>query len=415
VTSNPAIMPAGPAAEYQHTSEDVVTEQHLFFVGVDGQLIHSWYDGINTEYSWTSEALTQVNVSPGSDPIAMQLPTIGAAPNELHVFFRGIDGSLQHIWYDGSTWSPETIPGAAVAVPQLGMLGGSSGRALGGVVYQYDTESATDIAELDVFFCGIDGQLHERRFVSNQGWSSPDLPGPIAGPPTAQFWINPAGGGDVYAGTGDWQVNVFYTGTDGNLHQTYSNDGLTWATGITAGSPLGPPAAVGGAGLGIYPPQAVWYRGEGSIYRTWYDGAWQNEAIAGAVGGDPVATSNPSNAGFMKERGVWIYGDLTSLYTAWLNVSGPIDGPADGSDQPPGSPARILGVGAFSDGPHTFFAANNGTLQQTWGDDDNWSIMTTMPASSPPNPYPSPVTTGNGCNLLAAAIQRLRRRLTPTT
>jgi hypothetical protein len=225
MTSNLIIAPAGPASEYQKTSTDV-TEQHLFFVGVNGQLIHSLYDGINTEYVWTSEALTQVEVSPGSDPIAMQLPATGAAStNELHVFFRGVDGSLQHIWWDGSSWFPETISSVAIAVPPLGMLGGSSGRALGGLVYRYETEPATDITELDVFFCGTDGQLHERRFVSNQGWSNPPpLPGPIAGPPTAQFWINPAGGGDVFAGTGDWQVNVFYTGTDGNLHQTYSNE-----------------------------------------------------------------------------------------------------------------------------------------------------------------------------------------------
>jgi hypothetical protein len=411
-------LQAGPASQFQNTVTNA-TEQHLFFVGASGQLIHSWWDGIaeqGGQPQWGTEART-TSVPPGSDPVVMQLqiePPTGRY--ELHVHFRGSDSSLQHLWYDGSSWLPtnssETIPGTSVSAPPQDPWGHDSGRALGGTNYAIRHNGAdTHLIQQHIFYYGTDGALHDRYF-DGTGWQmQPALPGPIAGPPTAQTLNYPSP-----------QLNVFYTGTDGSLHQTWSGDGINWNTRSVAGKPLGPPAAAPCAiNLNCTTTdQAVWYRGASQtqpsdnfeLWRTYYDGTQfvtENLAAPPGLAIDPLSYADQ----LMTRREHALYMALGgSIYEIWLGLW---DG-SSGSDQPPGTAARVLGIGQFEDATHIFYAAgpdSNGNyfLQQTSGGNGDWKGPVTIPAASPPTIYPVSGGGGGpgGCNLPAALIGRLRR------
>lgn len=405
----PIVEIQSPATYFTNAATNA-NEQHLFFVGVSGELIHSWYDGINPDYSvWQSESLTRkysLPVLPGSDPIALPLwNQTGEGAFELHVFFRGADASLQHLTYDGTSFAHETIAGVPISAPPPGVLSSSSGRALGGLTYTWaDSGYVTFTCEQHIFYCGTDGTLQERRWDGSTWSTPPALPGPIAGPPTAQFSAQ-----DYLPG--DWLVSVFYTGTDGTLQETVTQDGSNWWTSNTAGQPVGPPSAAQNFGIGVdfRVQQAVFYRNSQGWGRTVWDGVeWStSEDIPLSMGSDPIATADIITpvTGTPKQRLFWIDGDLAALDEWWMNLS---DLSAS-NDQPPGVPVRLLGVSYvdYSEqypGPHIFFAASDGSLQQTWGDDGDWHNET-IAAYSPPTTYPLP----QGCNLPASLIQRLRR------
>jgi hypothetical protein len=73
----------------------------------------------------------------GSRPVA-----VSWAVGRLDVFARGTDGTLQHWWYDGSSWGgPESLGGQLVEAPSA---------------------VSWAVGRLDVFARGTDGTLQHK-------------------------------------------------------------------------------------------------------------------------------------------------------------------------------------------------------------------------------------------------------------
>jgi Repeat of unknown function (DUF346) len=397
--------PASPATEYPTSTGHM--EQHLFFVGVNGQLMHSWWDGVNPQYQWGLQQLA-TSITPGSDPIVLLLDT--SADLEMHVFFRGSDGSLQQVWYDGVSWFPanssQTMPGPPVSAPPSDMGGHDSGCALGGVIFPV---GSTPVPQQHVFYCGTDGALND-CYWDGASWRSqqPVPPGNVAGPPTAQSIEIPPANSPTY------QLNVFYAGTSGSLQIASSTDGVQWRHGPVPNqfaNAQGPPAAAFG---GFYDNMAVFYAGQavGGGTGLWRgairNGQWGSLEVRSSIGSYPVASSDSGiTPNAMKDRAFYIV--AAQLFEHYFNLT---DG-TNSEQQLPGSPLRLLGVAEFHDGPHVFYLASDGSLQQTYGDDGNWQTGTI----APPNTVASYSWwqpgggSGTGCNLLSAQLHKLRQRL----
>lgn len=395
-------MQASPAVQYYNTTTSL-TEWHLFFPGINQQLVHAWWDGKAANNQWQYQDMP-TSVSTGSDPIVMPLVT---SDTELHLFFRGSDGSLQHLWYDGQSWFPsggsETIAGVPVAPPAVDMSGRTGGRALGGVNFIAGYSGSGPPLQQHVFYQGTDGHLYDHYWNGGAWGTQPALPGAIAGPPTAQsLFMDPAESNDSY------QLNVYFTGTDGYLQLATCTDGVTWSGEPIANqivTPSGVPAASSGEG---YPPYiSVFYPGAapGGGTALWqaivHNGQWDGSEW-GSIGLDPVVLDCVYVNGLAPVSGglAWQLNeacqDQQTGAVSWQVI--------------PGSPLRVMGVARFDDGPHIFYLATDGSVQQTWNQMNDWSVETIAPPNiaytygywSPPGS-----SGGSGCSP-AAQVARAR-------
>ena len=95
-------------------------QQHVFYRGTDGAINHIFYDQPTNQLyhdQWTA----RTNAPPAAgDPATLPFTN----PNQQHVFYRGTDGAINHIFYDQPTnqlyrdqWQPNPqVPSAPPAV-----------------------------------------------------------------------------------------------------------------------------------------------------------------------------------------------------------------------------------------------------------------------------------------------------------
>lgn len=398
------------------------SEQHVFFVGQNGQLIDSWWDSISG-HSWQSQSLP-VQSPPASDPIAAYLTIYDQSGNalrrELHVFFRGSDGTLQHTWYDSLNWLSETVTAAPpVAPPALDPFGNNSGRALGGS--NHPSVDWPSPPQQHVFYPGTDGSL-QHYWYGAAGWTleqpPPRPPGSVASPVTAvsAYLVDVAAENSI-------TLNAFYTAPNGQLWRTSYN----YRTGVfessaILGSPLGPPSVGQNSNAfgDSYGEVNIWFRGAdpqdpANHLRLWvseYSGLAGQisdaQTFIGPLGSDPLADSGDviSAAPGYEMHVFYIGDDLRSLWHSYWDGSAHLE-------QLPGTPVRLLGILDYGDGQtpearHIYFLATDGTLQQTWGDSGSWQNET-LPAVSPPTTWVPPGG-GGGCNMVASRVHKLLAR-----
>ena len=90
-------------------------EQHVFYRDVNGSIQHIvWDDSLHLD-NWTQAA---------SAPLAAGDPVVFVSGNQQHIFYRGLDGSIQHVWYDLSSkafyaqnWTQDAGAPAAAGEP----------------------------------------------------------------------------------------------------------------------------------------------------------------------------------------------------------------------------------------------------------------------------------------------------------
>ena len=74
-------------------------QQHVFYLGTDGAINHIFYDQ-STNKLYHDQWTARTNAPPAAgDPATL----VFANPNQQHVFYRGTDGAINHIFYDQST------------------------------------------------------------------------------------------------------------------------------------------------------------------------------------------------------------------------------------------------------------------------------------------------------------------------
>lgn len=184
----------------------------VFYRGPDGALWTIRFDGL-----WRQAQSLGNQLAPGSGPaVASLLATpqnvFNPPAQRLNVFIRGADNALHRRLRDDNGWHGwQSLGGALTADPSAVSRGGTNTR-------------------IDVFFRGTDNALYHRRF-DGYTWHNPQaLGGQLTGGPDASGW-GPAGGPDL--------LNVFVRGTDNALHYRTFN-GYQWLDWQTVGSPPDP-------------------------------------------------------------------------------------------------------------------------------------------------------------------------------
>jgi hypothetical protein len=362
----PFCMQQANAVSYYYNANTGYLEQHVLFVGQNGSVIDTWWDG----QTWSSRTLPG---QPASDPVALRWAE-NIAP-ELHVFFLDASGGIGHAWFaaidlsDDLGWSFEVLPGSGV------------GGAITGASYTHDGTPET--AEMHVFYVQSDGLLHQ-TWLAGDVWSTQ----PLSGSPQLQFGLSAQDFNVPAYTSATRQLHVYYVGQSGLLEQTFWNS-TSWVHQELQGNPYGIPSAIVCDDENVELQNVFFAATDGSLQETkWLAGSdWTNTVLPGSFLGDDVYAAEIVNSSGVTEMHVYYVGSGGALGETWW------DGSNWNQNGLPGRPTNILGVGNYypQNGPteqHVFFRHNDGSLQRTWWDGNSWNNES-LPAASPPrNPVP---------------------------
>lgn len=187
----------------------------VFYRGPDGGLWTIDFDGQWHQAQSLGNQLAAGSGPAVASPVAKPQNVFNPPGQRLDVFIRGADNALHHRVRDQNGWHGwQSIGGMLTADPSA-VSWGTTGR-------------------MDVFFRGSDNALYWRVF-DGYTWHNPEtLGGQLSGGPDAAGW-DPAGG--------PTRLNVFVRGTDNAVHYRAFN-GYQWLAWQGLGSPPDPVAPV---------------------------------------------------------------------------------------------------------------------------------------------------------------------------
>jgi hypothetical protein len=284
----------------------------IFAVGYEGNLWHKWWDGSGWG-GWQNLA------GGGQEQCIFNVQLIGtpsaAAWNGsyLSVFARGIDGTLNHCEWNGSSWIADPVADYLTGDPTVISPGGS---------------------RLDVFMLGDGrasraGHSYHQWKTSSSGW-------------TLEDWGNATNGSNfvsepVASSYGSTSADAFATSTDGNLDYRHF-DGSSWSGWLADGNAFGTPV-IGGVGVADfsvrgYLSTSAFVRGAdghsyaciGSVGATC---GWS--ATGGVISNDPAAISITVDEEDVIARGgpsgsapfsVWHLQFVSDGWESWAPFSG---------------------------------------------------------------------------------------------
>ncbi len=342
-----------------HTAADVAgkpatlvwpNQQHVFYRGTDGSLKHLFWDSAKNQVfadDWTAKAGVASDVA--------GTPATMVWPNQQHVFYRSTDGSLKHLFWDSAknqvfadNWTAKAGVGADVAGDPVTLVGNNQ---------QHVFYRSTDGSLKHLFWDAGSNQV----FADN--WSAKAHVAPdVAGTPATLVWPN--------------QQHVFYRSTDGSLKHLFWDAGSNqvFADNWTAKANGGVDVAGDPATMAWPNQQHVFYRGtDGSLKHLFWDSGknqvfaddWSAKVHAGAdVAGDPATLAWP-NQQHVFYRGTdgslkhlfWDSGKnqvFADDWTAKAHVT------ADVSD----TPATLV----WPDQQHAFYRGKDGAIKQLFWD-----------------------------------------------
>jgi hypothetical protein len=311
-------------------------QEHVFYRGSDGAVNHIFWDGSFHHDQWSSLA---------GAPVAAGDPATMLTGTQQHVFYRGRDGAINHITWDGAyhydQWT--ALAGAPPAA------GNPAAIATGG--QQHIFYRGADGAVNHIFW---DGSFHYDQWTSQAG--AP----PAAGNPAAVLT--------------NGQQHIFYRGTDGVINHIFWDGSFhydPWTTLAAAPPALGDPSVLVTNGQ-----QHVFYRGaEGVIHHIFWDGTfhhdqWTSNAGAPPALGDPIA-SNANGQQHVFYRGMdgaisHIFWDGTFHFDPWSSLSG--------APTAVGDPATLVTTGQ----QHAFYLGGDGSINHIVWDGqfrfDQWNL-----------------------------------------
>jgi len=225
-------------------------QEHVFYRGTDGAVNHIFWDGSFHHDQWTASA--------GAPPAAGDPMTMVAA-GQQHVFYRGVNGAVNHIFWDG-TFQHDQWTASAGAPPAAG-----------------DPAILVTSGQQHVFYRGMDGAIDhifwDGSFHRDQ-WTA------IAGAPPAA--------GDPVTMVTNGQQHIFYRGTDGAVNHIFWDGSFhhdRWT--VSAGAP---PAAGDPSAMIVNGQQHIFYRGtDGAINHIFWDGSFHYDPWTARAGAPPAA------------------------------------------------------------------------------------------------------------------------------
>ena len=102
---------AGKPATMVWPDSKTATQQHLFYRGVDGAINHIFWDAPTNRFFFEQWIIPSKLPAAAGDPVAM------VTPGQQHVFYRGIDGAIHHFFWDAPTNSFHHEPWGAAKKP----------------------------------------------------------------------------------------------------------------------------------------------------------------------------------------------------------------------------------------------------------------------------------------------------------
>ena len=259
-----AITPPSAAQAGSAVAAVSRTPYHLdvFWVGPDGAIGTQWWDGA-PGLGWADHPPFPIT-PPGAAQTGSRLAVVARTPNNLDVFWVGLDGAIGTQWWAGAPglgWADH--PPFAITPPSAAQAG-SAVAAVSRTPYH-----------LDVFWVGPDGAIGTQWWdgAPGLGWAD-HPPFPITPPGAAQTGSRLA----VVARTPN-NLDVFWVGLDGAIGTQWwaGAPGLGWADhppfAITPPSAAQAGSAVAAVSRTPYHLDVFWVGPDGAIGTQWWDGA----------------------------------------------------------------------------------------------------------------------------------------------
>jgi hypothetical protein len=269
-----------PPAEGDPVTMVAANQQHIFYRGAQGAINHIFWDA-PTNHLYFDQ--WQPNPQVGHAPPAAGDPATMVWPNQQHIFYRGVQGAINHIFWDASTnhlhfdqWQPNE---------QVGHAPPASG----------DPATMVWPTQQHIFYRGRNGEINHifwdaptNRLYFDQWQPNPQVPHalPAVGDPVTMVWPN--------------QQHIFYRGRNGEINHIFwdapTNRLYSDLWQPNAQVPDAPPAADDPATLVTPMQQHVFYRGlDGAINHIFWDAPtnrlyfdqWAARTQAPLAAGDP--------------------------------------------------------------------------------------------------------------------------------
>ena len=299
------------------------------FYQATGTLEHQWYNGT----SW----LGQEDRGAGalSTPAAVSWGVTATGLNRQDVFYQTQGSILGHQYFDGTSWNVEALGGGLGSPPSAVSWGPNS---------------------LDVFYQIANSTNLGHQWYHGHGWNAEALGGGVGSPPTVVSW-------------GTNRLDVFYQiANSTNLGHQYFN-GSGW-TAEALGGGVGSPISVASWGPNRLD---VFYQiaNSANLGHQWFDGnGWNAEALGGGVGSAPSVVSWAPN----RFDVFYQIANSTNLGHQWF------DGTTWNAEALGGG---VLGTPSVSSwGPNrldVFYPSQGGALGHQWWDGTGWKTLVPVP------------------------------------
>jgi hypothetical protein len=283
-------------------------QQHLFYVSDASALIHVFWDssgGLQTK-SWVG---TPPSKGPTTSPAQGGRPATLIASGQQHVFYRGIDNNLYHVF-----WDPNSRINSGIHAPeQWGGPGSSTGApaAAGNPATMFDNNQQHVFyrtASNDIYHVFYDQGSHALKAEAWTGSSSPKNAPPAAGDPATLVTTN--------------QQHIFYRTTTGGIQHVFfdhTNGPHSEQWGGPGGLTQSPFAWGDPATLFANGQQHVFYRGlNGDIVHLFWDPSSGLRAEPwvgpGGMTNAPAPSGNPVTMAANNQQHIFYRGTDNNIY-----------------------------------------------------------------------------------------------------
>jgi hypothetical protein len=331
-TGGPGGRTSAPAAAGDPATMVYGQQQHIFYRGTDGGIYHVFWDAPSNSMFWD-----QWTGGPGgrtSAPAAAGDPATMVYGQQQHIFYRGTDGGIYHVFWDADKslffwdqWAGG--PNALTSAPA------AAGDPATMVYFLYQQQH--------IFYRGTDGAIYHVWWgpnppagMSNFGadqWTHALHPGPNDHPSTQA----PPAAGDPATMVFGNQQHIFYRGSDGAINHVFWDQAFgTPDKWCGPGGSTSAPAAAGDPATMVYPlyqQQHIFYRAaagdpnanDGGIYHVfWTQGPtpattgfgtpdqWAGPG-ANTTSPTPAAAGDPATMVWFQNEHTAVYGNQQSI------------------------------------------------------------------------------------------------------
>jgi roadblock/LC7 domain-containing protein len=337
------VAPVAPLAAGDPATMVTANQQHIFYRGADNHISHIFWDGSFHFDRWTASA---------GAPVAGGDPTVMVVGNQQHIFYRGTDGHINHIFWDGAFHFDQWTTGAGAPV--------AAGRPAAMVTGN----------QQHIFYRGMNGHINhifwDGSFHFDQ-WTVG------AGAPLAA-------GDPATMVTGN-QQHVFYRGADGNINHIFWDGSFhrdQWTAGAGAPSAASDPATMVTGNQ-----QHIFYRGtDGHINHVFWDGAFHFDRWTVGAGA-PVAAGRPATMVTGNQQHIFYRGMNGHIDHIFWDGSFHFDQWTVGAGAPlaAGEPDTMV----TGDQQHIFYRGTDGNINHIFWDGsfhfDQWTVRAEMNAA----------------------------------